>query len=204
MTDSLERMASIIREDPSVTVKELARRMGFAEQKSVYYWLGKQKFRGLKEFKRAVLAQRYSAGVEDGGKPTVPPTDIPETWRQGTHRLMAVPVASGVSREGQPVWSQDTIRIELPGRTSSSVYAVRMEPPAEVSYNQEWLVIDPLESPRDGSLALCVPRDGVPAVCRTIIMGQTVRYFCARGHELLCPAVAGIIKARLQYCPTLS
>lgn len=204
MTDSLERMASIIREDPSVTVKELARRMGFAEQKSVYYWLGKQKFRGMKEFKRAVLAQRYSARVEDGGKPAAPPTDMPEMRRQGAHRLMAVPVASGVSREGQPVWSQDTIHIDLPGRTSSSVYAVRMEPPAEVPYCQEWLVVDPLESPRDGSLALCVPRDGVPAVCRTIVTGQTVRYFCTRGHELLCPGVAGVIKARLQYCHALS
>jgi hypothetical protein len=204
VTDSLERMASIVREDPSVTVKELARRMGFAEQKSVYYWLGKQKFRGLKEFKRAVLAQRHSAKVEDGGKPAALPGDAPETPRQGSHRLMSVPVASGVSRDGQPVWSQDTIHIELPGRTSSSVYAVRIEPPAEAPYSQEWLIVDPLESPRDGSLALCVQKDGMPVVCRTFVMGQTVRYFGAGGYEILCPAVAGVVKARLQYCPALS
>ena len=204
MTDAIERMASIVREDPSVTVRELARRMGFAEQKSIYYWLGKQRYRGLKDFKRAVLAQRYSAKLEDAGKAGAPGGEGPESQRKGAHKPAAVPVASSLSREGQPVWSQDTIHIELPGRASSSVYAVRIEPPTEVPYIEEWLIIDPLESPKDGSLALCVSRDGEPAVCRTIITSQIVRYLCITGHELLHPAVAGVIKARLQHCPPLS
>ncbi len=102
MTDAIERMASIVREDPSITVKELARRMGFAEQKSVYYWLGKQRYRGLKDFKRAVLAQRYSAQVEDG-RPGLPGTGVPEVQREGASRVMAVPVASSLSPDGREV-----------------------------------------------------------------------------------------------------
>jgi len=204
VTDAIERMTSIVREDPSVTVKELARRMGFAEQKSVYYWLGKQRYRGLKDFKRAILAQRYSARVEDGGKPGLPGDEIPETQRQGASRLMAVPVASGLSLDGQPVWSQDTIHIEMPGRVSSSVYAVRIEPPAEATCSREWLVIDPLEGPKDGSLALCVSRDGESAVCRTLITNHIIRYLSVAGREILRPAVAGVIKARLLHYPPLS
>ncbi len=203
MTDALERMASIVREDPSVTVKELARRMGFAEQKSVYYWLGKQRYRGLKDFKRAVLAQRYSARVEDG-KPGLPGPGVPEVQLQGASRMMAVPVASSLSMDGQPVWSQDTIHVELPGRVSSSVYAVRVEPPAEIACSREWLIIDPLESPKDGSLALCVSRDGESTVCRTLITSHVVRYLSIAGREILRPAVAGTVKARLQLYPPLS
>ncbi|HHY37802.1 MAG TPA: S24 family peptidase [Clostridia bacterium] len=51
----LERMAALVREDPAITVAEIARRLGYSEEKSVYYWLEKARIKGIREFKRMVL-----------------------------------------------------------------------------------------------------------------------------------------------------
>ena len=56
--DTLRAMASFIRANPTATVRELAAHMGFSEERSVYYWLHKLGFRGLKEFKRHVITGR--------------------------------------------------------------------------------------------------------------------------------------------------
>lgn len=58
---TLEKMVSLIRAQPAITVRELARQLGFAEERSVYYWLRKAGHRGLKTFKREVLWGRYPA-----------------------------------------------------------------------------------------------------------------------------------------------
>lgn len=55
---TLEKMIALIRAQPAITVRELARQLGFAEERSVYYWLRKAGHRGLKTFKKEVLWQR--------------------------------------------------------------------------------------------------------------------------------------------------
>lgn len=52
----LNQMAALIRENPSITVREIATRLRFADSKSVYYWLGKGNLSGINEFKRLVLS----------------------------------------------------------------------------------------------------------------------------------------------------
>lgn len=54
--DTLRTMASFIRANPTATVRELAAHLGFSEERSVYYWLQKVGYRGLREFKRHVIA----------------------------------------------------------------------------------------------------------------------------------------------------
>lgn len=61
--DTLRTMASFIRANPTATVRELAAHMGFSEERSVYYWLHKLGFRGLKEFKRHVITEGGASGA---------------------------------------------------------------------------------------------------------------------------------------------
>lgn len=48
-------MAALVRENPNITVREIAGKMKFADNKSVYYWLAKAEFQGIGQFKQAVL-----------------------------------------------------------------------------------------------------------------------------------------------------
>ncbi|MGI6663711.1 MAG: hypothetical protein ACOX4B_09770 [Bacillota bacterium] len=51
----IDDMVHIVMRNPNATAKDIAAELGYAEEKSVYYWLGKAGFRGLKDFKLAVL-----------------------------------------------------------------------------------------------------------------------------------------------------
>lgn len=50
-------MAALVREKPNITVREIANKMKFADNKSVYYWLDKGNYRGLGEFKQTILKE---------------------------------------------------------------------------------------------------------------------------------------------------
>lgn len=60
----LRAMAAFVRANPTATVRELAAHLGFSEERSVYYWLQKMGYRGLREFKRHVIA---GSGFDGGG-----------------------------------------------------------------------------------------------------------------------------------------
>lgn len=51
-------MRAVVRAHPTITVHELAREMGYSEDRSVYYWLRKAGFRGLRDFKESVLTDQ--------------------------------------------------------------------------------------------------------------------------------------------------
>lgn len=53
-------MAALIKQDPSITVRQIASELKFADSKSVYYWLEKNNLGGINEFKRLVLGH-YSS-----------------------------------------------------------------------------------------------------------------------------------------------
>lgn len=48
-------MARFVRENPSATVSQLAEHMGWAENRSVYYWLNQTGFTGIKDFRKAAI-----------------------------------------------------------------------------------------------------------------------------------------------------
>ncbi|MGI6559118.1 MAG: hypothetical protein ACOX20_09390 [Limnochordia bacterium] len=67
--NNLEKMALLIQKNPSITGKELARQLGYAQEKSIYYWLNKWGYKGLREFKDEVLSwerRPYSQVGESG------------------------------------------------------------------------------------------------------------------------------------------
>ncbi|HBG02533.1 MAG TPA: hypothetical protein DDW87_13360 [Firmicutes bacterium] len=68
-SDYLEQMAALIKRDPSITVRQIAHELKFADSKSVYYWLDKGNVGGINEFKRLVLSQ-------DASYPSSPAYDV--------------------------------------------------------------------------------------------------------------------------------
>ncbi len=56
-TNYLAQIAALIRKNPSITVREIAAELKFADSKSVYYWLEKSDIHGINEFKRLVLGE---------------------------------------------------------------------------------------------------------------------------------------------------
>jgi len=67
----INQMAHLVLANPTITAKELAQKMGYAEQKSVYYWLDKAGYRGMKDFKKAVLSGCFQIAWEPGKLPAV-------------------------------------------------------------------------------------------------------------------------------------
>lgn len=59
MQDTLEKLARLIRQQPDITVRNLADHMGYSETKSIYYWLRKAGFAGMRAFRNAVLRGDY-------------------------------------------------------------------------------------------------------------------------------------------------
>jgi len=58
----LDKIVALIRARPTITVRELARELGYAEERSVYYWLHKAGYKGLRTLKREVLGGRDGRG----------------------------------------------------------------------------------------------------------------------------------------------
>lgn len=69
----IDEMSRFVLADPNVTASEIARRLGYAEEKSVYYWLQKSGFSGMREFKKSVLRRALPA----------PPRTEPPVARDG-------------------------------------------------------------------------------------------------------------------------
>lgn len=57
LNETLAYMAALIRENPNITVREIANNLKFADNKSVYYWLNKANYHGIGDFKQAVLKE---------------------------------------------------------------------------------------------------------------------------------------------------
>ena len=51
----IDQIAKLIEADPNVTARQIAKALGYAEEKSVYYWLSKAGYNGIKDFKKALL-----------------------------------------------------------------------------------------------------------------------------------------------------
>jgi len=88
-------------------------------------------------------------------------------------------------------------QVDLPRTVSSSVFALRFGP--ATGSEEEWLVLDPSEPPRDGSLVLAATGDGRRLLCRVFSFGSSRRYMCTSGEEISDPGVAGVVKVRLSY-----
>lgn len=83
-------MAALIRQNPGITVREIASELQFADSKSVYYWLEKANFTGIRAFKQQVLA---------GSQPAC----LDVTIEGATHYLVNLPLLDWNPQQKNPV-----------------------------------------------------------------------------------------------------
>lgn len=136
----LEKIVALIRAQPTITVRELARELGYSEERSVYYWLRKAGHKGLRTFKREVLGGRYGLpmtepagdaehladGVQEGPLEIAPrvltvSTRVYEPWVRAGDELHVDPKA-------QPA-SGDLVLVDLPGE-DDALRRCYLQPPS--------------------------------------------------------------------------
>lgn len=98
----IDKIAQLILEDPYITAKNIARKLGYAEEKTVYYWIDKEHYKGLTAFKRAVLQGQHQAFTV---KATEPPA-----------RYGKLPVVHEFSPDGRPILSGETLAVPSAGK----------------------------------------------------------------------------------------
>lgn len=151
---NVDTMAAIILERPAVTARQLAHALDFAQERSVYYWLRKAGFRGLTDFRTAVLTGEYPVATTASSGPMTfrarhvaelpllaaerPPTDGPSDY---------VVTTRSVSREAFAI------------SVDSDDYRPLVE-------RNDILLIDPDDRLADGDLAWVQPSSGQEMLCR--------------------------------------
>ncbi len=93
----IDRIANLILEDPLITAHRIAHRLGYAEEKTVYYWLHKSHFGGLNAFKKAVLHGQFL------------PQDTVAEEAGGLYGRL--PVTDEWTEDGQPIFQGDTLAV---------------------------------------------------------------------------------------------
>ncbi|MCR4399240.1 MAG: hypothetical protein NUV93_09805 [Firmicutes bacterium] len=166
----LERIAQAIRDDPSATAKDIARRLGYSEEKSIYYWLEKGQFKGLREFRHAVLTGRFpSRGYIVG--------ETARSAREGeaAYSLHEVPLVSSLSDAGRPILSGSTVSSLFRASRDTFGFLLGVSEYAPVLEQGDTLVVDPARPASDGDLVL-VQWEGAPRI---------VRHYAADGRLVL-------------------
>lgn len=152
MHDNIAKMARLIRQRPAITARSVAEALGYAEPKSVYYWLGKIGFT-FKSFKEAVLSGIF--------------LESPETLADGRtlYAEGGIPIAEGFSPEGSPLIGQGATPFGWPGAT----FAFMWDGPGYSPHLEsgDWLVIAP-ESRLLPQFVLLLDPQGRPAVARLL------------------------------------
>lgn len=149
LLSKIDQMAHLVLANPNITVGT-CRKTGYAEPKSIYYWLDKAGFRGMKDFRRAVLSRSFPI-------PTEPSPEVKDS-----HRLPPIPLYTAND-------SLERLDVDqyLKSRLGARAFAVL------ISKNEfggmatpgDLLVIDPDGSFSQGDLALA-NLDGKPCIVR--------------------------------------
>ncbi len=156
----LEQIAEVIRQDPSATAKDIARKLGYSEEKSIYYWLEKGQFKGLRDFRQAVLTGRFPAREYIVGKGK-------QAAREGEpgYTLQDVPMVTSFSTGGKPVVSGETVSAHFSAPREAFGFLLGAPEYAPVLFSGDVLLIDPLGDPSGGDLVL-VFWEGHPRIVR--------------------------------------
>jgi len=138
----LDRMAALIRENPSITVREIAARLGYSEERSVYYWLEKARYYGIRSFRRAVLTGQYR------------PHQFGEYVSEDGAEAVTIRIARGLTAQNTPQFTGEKL-ILGPGVAEGS-FAVRLQSdvPDMGFFRGDVLVADPSSAPLPGELVL--------------------------------------------------
>ena len=125
----IDEMSRLVLANPNITAREIARKLGYAEEKSVYYWLQKAGYSGMKDFKGDVLRRILPAA------PKMEPPVVRDVASQGI----------SVYSDADPRTAKATLREHLEGylgRDSFGVILTRAEYPP-LAEAGDLLIVDP-------------------------------------------------------------
>lgn len=129
----IDRIANLILDDPYITAVQIARQLGYAEQKTVYYWIQKSRFQGLTAFKRAVLSGQYH------------PPQPNEELREHHAHYGRFDIAETFLAHGEPLFTGETMSLSA---LSGALFIWRYPGPATPSIlPQDLLVLGAFQSP---------------------------------------------------------
>ncbi|MGI6632214.1 MAG: hypothetical protein ACOX5M_04115 [Bacillota bacterium] len=126
----IDDMVHLVMQDPNVTAKEIAAHLGYAEEKSVYYWLHKAGFQGLRDFRLAVLRRRFP-----------PPPEIQSPSKARDSGSVSIPLYPDGDRKARPTGIWQYIHSHA-GPSSFGIIFERSDYPPVVSRG-DVLVVDP-------------------------------------------------------------
>lgn len=149
----VDRMAEIILQRPAVTARQLAQELGFAQERSVYYWLRKAGFAGLKSFRAAVLTGKYPVATAAPQRPL-------RAARVAEVPLVSAAPSPPAAPHGYVVTTQPVSHGAFALTIDSPDYRPVVEP-------DDVLLIDPDQEPEDGDLVVIQAGSGQPLLCRT-------------------------------------
>jgi len=155
--DYVNAMAEMILTHPTVTARELARALGFSQERSVYYWLHKAGFAGLNEFRTAVLTGEYRIALRSG-RGTMP--------FRARHVAELPLLAAERSPAGAPIDYVLTTRTVSPDAFAVTAESDDYRPLVE---RNDVLLVDPEEEPSDGDLVLVRCGAEPPRLCRIYV-----------------------------------
>ena len=125
----IDRIANLILEDPLITASHIAHKMGYAEEKTVYYWLRKSHFGGLNAFKKAVLHGHFLPQNSAAG-------EAPGLYGR-------LPITDGWTDDGKPVFGGDTMAV--PSGAPAELIWRYSGPPLPAILPQDLLVLTCLD-----------------------------------------------------------
>jgi len=151
MMDILDRMASLIVENPTITGRELARKLDYAQEKSVYYWLNKAGYKGINDFKQLVLRGDYPLSQS-----RLPRFETGENT-ENAYRLQRIPLRSSLkSDEPTPRSADNTVYVPASSSISEHAFAITIDTNEYQPAIQpgDIVVIDPAACVESGDLIL--------------------------------------------------
>ncbi len=171
------RIATLVRQQPSISARRVAAALGYAEPKSIYYWLGKEGFT-FNSFKDAVLSGAFDAtftplaqpraawggapqvadGFESDGLPLLSDHPAPFLWQAGARLLYRLPAGA---RGSGPIAAGD------------------------------WLVIG--EDVAQVSRTVLLWADGQPLIARQLLLGDRLLLLSEATGVLLEPPFPPVI-----------
>ncbi len=172
----LDKLVELIRHNPMMSGKSLARQLGYAEARSLYHWCHKAGYKGLRDFREAVLRYEY------------PPLALPE-GRLVLSEPGLEPRFVSYFDDGRPVLAEDTL-------VWPAVFAYRWNDDslAPTVRRGDVLLIDagPL-SESDGDLVLLQHRSGDLDVGRRATVHSDTVVVRLNAAELLKPPLPRIV-----------
>ena len=135
----IDEIVSLLARNPNITAKEIAQALGYAEEKSIYYWLRKAGYGGLRQFRAAVL--RRAEPILDGA---------PSIARDSVDPRVPVYADEDLSSSTQGLWDYLVQRLN-PGCFGVAVSKGHLVP---VAARGDLLIVDPSAPHFQGDLLL--------------------------------------------------